>query len=289
MPHNRRTFLRALGAGSIAAVGTTAFSTPVAAATIVTIEGGGEDIWNREDAFHFYYEERTGDFDVRVRNTGLERTDANAKTGLMVRESLDPDAKNVMLRRTPSGAASLQWRPEAGAETVSTTSGGEAESEVADGSLQADWLRLTREGDSFAAYGSTDGEDWTLIADLTAENVELSADAFVGIPVTSHSVGTLTTAQLRSLSGISPDTNRDIGDVEVAGSVSVKEGVPFVSSGEASDVTATAATLRGELTDLGGAESAEVYFEYREVPTATWNTTESRTLGEPGSVPHKAG
>lgn len=283
MPHNRRTFLRAVGASSIGAVGAAALSTPAAAATIVTIKGGGEDIWNTEDAFHFYYEERSGDFDVRVRNTGLERTDANAKTGLMARESLDPNAKNVMLRRTPGGAASLQWRPEAGAETISTTSGGEDESEVADGSVQADWLRLTRSGDSFAAYGSTNGEDWTLIADLTDENVELSAEAFVGIPVTSHNVGTLTTAQLRDLSGISPDSNQDIGDVEVAGSVSVEEGVPFVSTGEASDVAATSATIQGKLTDLGGADTADVYFEYREVPTASWSKTESQTLTEPGS------
>ncbi|GAA5053099.1 hypothetical protein GCM10025751_30000 [Haladaptatus pallidirubidus] len=253
-----------------------------AAATIITIEGGGADIWNQVDAFHFYYESLSGDFDVTVRNTELERTDAFAKTGLMVRETLDADAKNVMLRRTPDGEASLQWRPEGGAETLSTTSGGEDESEIDGGSVQADWLRLRRSGDAVEAYGSTDGSGWTRIAQLDASSVDLGSDTYVGIPVTSHNVGTLCTTQHRNLSGISPDANRDIGDVEVAGSVTVEEGVPFVSTDESSDVTASSATLNGKLTDLGGAESAECYFEYREVPTESWTATESTTLTETG-------
>ncbi|QLG28824.1 pectate lyase [Halorarum halophilum] len=280
MAPTRRTLMRAIGAGSIGTAAVPLASSGAAAATIITIEGGGADIWSEVDAFHFYYESLEGDFDVTVRNTELERTDAFAKTGLMVRETLDDDAKNVMLRRTPDGAASLQWRPEAGTETLSTTSGGEDESDVDGGSVQADWLRLRRSGDTVEAYGSTDGSDWTRIAQLGPENVDLDSAAHVGIPVTSHNVGTLCTAQHRNLSGISPDTNRDIGDVEVAGSVSVEEGVPFVSTDSPSDVTASSATLSGELTDLGGAESAECYFEYREVPTESWTATESTTLAE---------
>ena len=283
MPQNRRTFLQAIGAGSIATVGVTALSTPAAAATIITVKGGGADIWDTADAFHFYYEERSEDFDVRVHNTALERTSANAKTGIMARESLDPDAKNVMLRRLPDGSVSLQWRPESGAETLSTTSGGEDESEVADGSLSADWLRLTREGDTFSAYGSADGDDWTLIADLTAENLTFSADALVGIPVTSHNVGTLATAQHRDLSGLDPDTSTDVGDVEVTGHTTSEEGVPVVTTDATSDVTATSATFHGELSDLGEADSAEVYFEYREVPTDSWEATNRQTLTTTGS------
>lgn len=283
MPADRRTFLRLVGASSIGATAVTLSSESAAAATIITLEGGGADIWDTVDAFHFYYEETNGNFDVAVRNTELERTDANAKTGLMVRETLDPDAKNVMLRRTPNGEASLQWRPEAGAETLSTTSGGEDESEVDGGSIQADWLRLTRTMDTISAYGSTNGSDWTRIAQLSTANLELSSDAYVGIPVTSHNVGTLCTAQLRSLTGISPDSNRDIGDVQVPGSVSVEEGVPFVSIDPATDVTANSATLHGELTDLGGADSANCYFEYREVPTETWKRTNAQRRSSTGS------
>lgn len=281
MRFDRRSFLRAIGAGTVATVAPTAFGGTATAATVITIRGGGADIWNTEDAFHFYYETVEGDFDVRVHNTALENTDPNAKTGIMIRESLDPGAKNVMLRRTPNGAVSLQWRPESGGETVSTTSGGEDESEVDGGSIDAEWLRLSRRGGAFEAYGSDDGTDWTQIARLDA--IELSDAAAIGLPVTSHNVGVRCTAQLRDLSGIDPDANRDVGDVSVAGSVGVEEGVPFVTTGGASDVTATEATLRGRLTDLGGADSAECSVEYRQVPTEAWTATPTRTLTEPGA------
>ncbi|UPM44290.1 pectate lyase [Halocatena salina] len=280
MRFDRRTFLRSIGAGAVApAVGL--FDRTATAATVITIRGGGADIWNTEDAFHFYYETVDGDFDVQVRNTALENTDPNAKTGIMARNSEDPGAPNVLLRRTPSGAASLQWRSESGSETISTTSGGEDESELDGGSLQAEWLRLRRQGDVFEAYGSDDGTDWTTIARL--DGVELSDSALVGLPVTSHNVGVRCTARLRDLSGIDPDTNRDVGDVSVTGSVETEEGVPFVTTGDATDVTARKATLRGELTDLGGADAASCYVEYREVPSAAWTATAAQTRTEPGT------
>ncbi|RRJ30099.1 pectate lyase [Halocatena pleomorpha] len=282
MRFDRRAFLRAVGAGAVApAVGL--FDGTATAATVVTIRGGGADIWNTEDAFHFYYETVSGDFDVRVRNTALEHTDPYAKTGIMVRESSAPKAKNVMLRRTPDGTASVQWRSGTGEETISTTSNGSDESEIDGGSLQADWLRLRRRGDVFEAYGSADGVNWTMIATLGADAIGLSDAALVGLPVTSHNVGVRCTAQLRHLSGIDPDTNRDIGDVSVTGSVGTEAGVPFVTTGDATDVTATAATLRGELTDLGGAETASCYIEYRAVPSAAWTATPVRTLREAGT------
>ena len=282
MAHKRRSFMRAIGVSSLGITAAALSSGTAAAATIITIRGGGTDIWNTEDAFHFYSAEVSGDFDVQVRNTYLENTDANAKTGIMIRESMDPASKNVMLRRTPNGEASLQWRPEDEAETISTTSGGEDESEVTDGSLEAEWLRLRRSGNTIEAYGSSDGNDWTLIADINSEQLELSENASVGIPVTSHDTGTLCTAEVRDLSGIDPSDSRDIGDIEADGDVDVEEGVPFVSTGDATDVAATSTTVHGELTDLGGADSAECYVEYREVPTESWTETERQTLAEPG-------
>lgn len=281
MRFDRRSFLQAIGAGTIATATPGLLSSTATAATIITIQGGGADIWGTEDAFHFYYETVDEDFDVRVHNTALENTDPNAKTGIMVRESEDPGATNVMLRRTPNGAASLQWRPVSGRETVSTTSDGEEKSEVEGGSLQAEWLRLRRRGDVFEAYGSEDGTDWTTIGRL--DGVGLSDTALLGLPVTSHNVGVRCRAQLRDLSGVDPDTNHDVGDVAVTGSVGVEEDVPFLTTGDATGVAATTATLHGELTDLGGADAASCYVEYRVVPTHEWTASSAQTLTEPGA------
>ncbi len=56
-----------------------------------------------------------------------------------------------------------------------------------------------------------------------------------------------------------------------------------VSTGSASNVTETEATLGGSLDDLGGASSADVYFEYGESGTTLDNTTATQTLSATGS------
>ena len=271
MTPDRRTFLRVLGAGSIGVTSTNLFSRGATAATVITMEGGGDDIWGTADAFHYYYAEMSGDFDVAVQNTGVENVESWTKTGPMVRASLDPDSKNVMVRRRPNGEASMQYRPEDGAETQST------------GGTPADWLRLRRSGDTIETYHSTDGENWTAINTLRASDIEMGDSVYVGLAVTSHLTGTLATATFQNLSGVDPETSQDIGDVEVSGSVSTESGVPLVSVGEVTDVGSKTASFSGELTDLGDADSATCYFQYREVPTESWETTETTELTEPGT------
>ena len=56
-----------------------------------------------------------------------------------------------------------------------------------------------------------------------------------------------------------------------------------VSTDSATDVTDTSATLNGTLTDLGGASSADVSFEYRQVGASTWNATTAQTVSSTGS------
>ena len=281
--HHRRTFLRTIGAGSIAFGASPLFSGTAAAATIITVEGGGADIWSTADAFHFYYAQVSGDFDVTVHNSRLEDTDEFAKGGIMARETLDADAKNVMLRHIPANVSALQWRSETGGSTISTTSGGTEFADVEGGNVEGDWLRLRRSGDTIEAFASDDGGSWTRIGHLPAAEVGLSDEVYLGLPVTSHDTGTLCTAEYRNLSGVSPTANQDVGDVEVSGSVSVATGVPVVSVGEATDVSATSATLHGSLSDLGEAGSAEVYFEYREADADSWVTTSVETLTATGS------
>lgn len=282
MTHNRRTFLRAIAAGSI---GSVVLGGTATAATTTTVEGGGADIWDQADEFHYYYEEVDGDFDVTVHNSSLENTDSWAKTGIMVRQTLNADAENAMVRRRPNGEVSLQWRSDNGDDTVSTTSdGGSGESEVSGGSITADWLRLTRSGDTISAYGSTDGSNWTLIANIAPSEIDFAGSAYVGLAVTSHSSGTLCAAEFENLSGISPGSNGDVGDVNVAGTVSTGDGGgdtdAIVTTGSAS-VDETSATLNGSLNNLGGASSADVYFEYRE-SGGSWTATSAQTRSSTG-------
>ncbi|WP_226021500.1 fibronectin type III domain-containing protein [Halomicrobium salinisoli] len=182
----------------------------------ITVRGAGADVWNEADAFHYYYGQTGGDFDVAVRVDSVEETDEYAKAGLMVRESLDPGATNAMVRRRPSSTG-VQWRTSADSATESTTSDeGESESEVSGGTTDHAWQRLVRSGDAIRAYSSPDGVEWTLLADLS---LSLSDDVYVGLAVTSHAEGTLCTAEFDSLSGLQLTGNGDVGDVDAAGGV----------------------------------------------------------------------
>ncbi|WP_222919998.1 DUF1349 domain-containing protein [Natrinema sp. SYSU A 869] len=187
---NRRTFIRAIGAGSVA-LSTGAVET-AAAATTITVNRAGYDIWNDTDEFHYYYEEVDGDFDITVRVDELENTDGYAKAGLMVRQSLAENEEHAMIRKTPEYDTSFQWRSDTGDQTESTTSdSGEGQSEVSGGAITADWQRLVRNEDTIRAYGSNDGDDWTLIGEISpsAGTIDFADSAYVGLAVTSHNGG----------------------------------------------------------------------------------------------------
>lgn len=56
-----------------------------------------------------------------------------------------------------------------------------------------------------------------------------------------------------------------------------------VSTGSPATVGKQSATLTGSLDDLGGASSADCYFQVRESGASTWATTSSQTLSSTGS------
>lgn len=56
-----------------------------------------------------------------------------------------------------------------------------------------------------------------------------------------------------------------------------------VQTGAVTGITESEATLNGEVTELGGATSVDVAFEFREVNSTTWTTTELQTLSATGT------
>jgi regulation of enolase protein 1 (concanavalin A-like superfamily) len=324
MNPDRRTFLRTLGAGSIAGLaGCSALSggdgtatpggdgeptdseeTPTATPepdgtdtetdtdgggggggdgpTIVTMEAGGADIWNATDLGHIYYAEVSGDFDARVQVSSLENTNPHAKAGLMARAALDPTSRNVMVRKRPGFGISPQWRPQDGSSTTSTTSEQGAPLSRIEGGVMddANWQRLQRVGDTIRAFGSEDGENWRLMVELTADQIELPDTVVLGLAATSHDNAAATTAKFRNLSGVEPTDNQDLGAPIVGGSVSVAQAA--VVSDLGADTSPTGATLQGTLESMGGADSVDVRFEYREATADEWSESGSTTLSEPG-------
>ena len=195
----------------------------------ITVRGAGVNIWGTSDQFQFAYQAVSGDFDIRVRAANFQATDPWAKTGLMIRESLSATAKNAFMLLLGQQGVALQWR--------SLSSG--ATARVMGAAVVAPvWIRLVRKGDVFSAYRSPTGTTWTLVGSVT---IGMSANAYVGLAVTSRDPGQTATASFSNLAfGSSPTlpspwTAGDVGSPALPGSASASGGT-FTVTGSGLDI-----------------------------------------------------
>ncbi|MCX5644094.1 MAG: PA14 domain-containing protein [Phycisphaerae bacterium] len=160
-----------------------------------TIRAAGADIYNTTDEFRYVYQTLTGDGSITVRVDSLTLTNAWVKAGVMIRESLNPVVKSVHTIISGSNGFEFQYRAAAGGNTTqfNTTSGTPA---------LPQWVRLTRKGNTFTGESSADGKTWTKITVGTSTSVQdlvMTGTVYIGMAVTSHVAGTLTTAELSNV------------------------------------------------------------------------------------------
>lgn len=148
-----------------------------------TVRGSGSDVWDRTDAFHFLYRSVSGDCVVEARVTSETETNAWAKAGLMIRESLAAGARNAFVFFTPAMGAFSQFRDMTGGTTTSTAG--------PYGLAIPYWLRLSRTGNIITAACSPDGVTWTTLGTYTTT---VASDVLVGFAVTAHDNTKLNTA-----------------------------------------------------------------------------------------------
>ena len=163
----------------------------------IIVEANGADIWGTADACRLVYQEVSGDFEMSVRVVSLERANEWTKAGLMARQSLDANSPHAFLNVTPDHGVKMIHRDAVGANTGPSPWEKNAEAPV--------YLKLTREGNTFTAYMSDDGKTWKE-AEVAAgtpskADVILEEPILVGMAVTSHVAGTLTTAVFDTISG----------------------------------------------------------------------------------------
>lgn len=147
--------------------------------TAYALRGSGEDIWGGADEFSFAHTPWSGNGTIIARLTGLQNTDAWAKGGIMLRESLAPGSRYVMALFTARGDGAMQARTAPNGPTSFTT---------AVHRYLPMWLRLVRNGSTIEAAQSADGTTWTSIGSVT---VDLPTALYAGLAVTSHRDGTL--------------------------------------------------------------------------------------------------
>ncbi|MGD8786892.1 MAG: hypothetical protein PVJ60_05670, partial [Phycisphaerales bacterium] len=169
-----------------------------------TMTATGTDIWESSDEFHFAYKELTGVGSVIAKIESVEHTDAWAKAGVMIRNSLEPEARHATMVVTPAQGVSFQRRTLTGSASAETT--------IAD-ITAPQWVKIERDlsGNFIGSY-SADGTSWTQIG---LDSINMSATTYVGLVVTAHNPNEVCEAVFSNVSitgNVSSEwTNQDIG------------------------------------------------------------------------------
>jgi regulation of enolase protein 1 (concanavalin A-like superfamily) len=195
-----------------------------------TVTGSGANIWGTQDQFRFAYRSVTGDMDIVARVASLTASNEWAKAGIMIRDSLNPNARNAFMLLSPGIGAAFQQRASTGG-TTARVSGGSAAWPV--------WVRLSRRGNLFTASRSADGQSWKTVSTAT---ISMPAATFVGLAVTARDANLTATATMSNVSieqsatsesTSSPSTatwsNSDVGSPITAGSSTISSGTYTVS------------------------------------------------------------
>jgi len=124
--------------------------------------------------------EGDGEMTARVVDIGTG-SNAWAKGGVMIRETLEPGSMHAMTVVTGGngGGAGFQRRPTTGAGSTSNHDPNPTVS-------PPHWVRIVREGDTFTGYLSLDGVNWN---EQGSETISMAQNVYVGLCVTSHAAG----------------------------------------------------------------------------------------------------
>lgn len=158
----------------------------------MTIEGSGADIWDNFDRMYYLATPARGAAELTARILDRPwRTNEWAKTGLMIRETLDGPSRNVFLCATPDHGLVVQWRHDTG--------GGSSNSDAGTIDSYPLFLKIRRSGDLISCFRSDDGTSFDKAGD-TVKLDNLSPDLFVGFAATAHHEGSTTHADFDQIS-----------------------------------------------------------------------------------------
>ncbi len=200
------------GDADVGAPGLPGYVVNDAARAAWTVVGGGADIWNSADQFHYLFQGLAGDGTLVARVTGVQNTNVWAKAGVMFRDSLDPGARFVDVLVTPGNGVAFQWR---------TTPGAVPNNVNVTGLSAPQWLKLVRAGNAFSGYYSGDGVTWVQVG--TTQTVGIGTASYAGLAVTAHDDTALSAATFTNVAlqpaGPAPGSGHRAGLVQVAAAV----------------------------------------------------------------------
>jgi TolB protein len=158
------------------------------------LSGGGANMWETEDGFHFLSRTLSGDVSMRATVRFPDRKgNAHRKAGLVVRQSLDADAPYADAIVHADGLISLQYR---------LTKGGPTQE------IQVPWkgkargpatIQLERTGDLFSLSVARDGKTFRPVGAVSVPLGDPAQQVHAGLAVCSHEAAALATATFQGV------------------------------------------------------------------------------------------
>lgn len=155
----------------------------------IVVTGSGADIWGVKDEFYYLYTALAGDGSLSLRLDELSAGHEWSKAGVMIRESLDPDAKNALIHISGANGSVFQARSTKGG-TTSNSAGADTSAKV------GGWMRISRSGNTLTGDLSTDGKSWTKVGSY---EIPMQEVVLIGMAVTSHDRNATATAKFKDL------------------------------------------------------------------------------------------
>lgn len=145
-----------------------------------TVKGAGSDIYGTSDKFNYLFRELTGNFEMTVRIINQQNTNPLAKAGIMIRESIAANSRNVFAFISPGtgGNENCYYQERTSIGGATARSGAYASS-----SAYPYWLKLVKSGNTYISYRSTNGTAWTVM--YANRTVVMGNNVMVGLAVNS--------------------------------------------------------------------------------------------------------
>jgi alpha-tubulin suppressor-like RCC1 family protein len=142
-----------------------------------SLYAGGGDTWGPADQGEFVYRPLNGDGTITLKVANVKNSQEWAKAGVMMRETLSPDARHILWGVSPTHGVLLQKRV-----TPGTTPSNYYDSTT----VAPVWLKLQRTGNIFTASKSNDGVTWNIFGTETLPmDVNIYAGAILSSPSTT--------------------------------------------------------------------------------------------------------
>ncbi len=158
-----------------------------------TVAGGGFDIFNPIDQFHYVWQTMAGDGSIsaHVVSQTTELFNPNSKFGPMIRAGTTDNAPYYAIFAEPQNGIQVQWRVQQGGPT--------GEYKLPLSYQMPIYLRIVRVGSTFTAYVSQDGIVWIPVIGST-QTLAMNGPLMAGLAVTSHTPAALSVVTFDSVS-----------------------------------------------------------------------------------------